>query len=131
MSFTVVVVAGKTFGETEKITIPKLNQLGQPSITVTGATTDLSNFSSTPATLDGQGLNWDTGNGEWEPSSANSILGTHVSVMAGATALAAGTQGTVPAPSAGEHTDFLRGDGTWQAPSGTNGSNLYLNETFI
>jgi hypothetical protein len=34
--------------------------------------------------------------------------------MKGATASAAGFQGFVPAPAAGDDTKFLRGDGTWQ-----------------
>ena len=34
--------------------------------------------------------------------------------MTGATSSAAGTQGQVPAPSAGDNEKFLRGDGTWQ-----------------
>ena len=33
--------------------------------------------------------------------------------MTGATAQAAGAKGMVPAPSAGDNTKFLRGDGTW------------------
>ena len=36
-----------------------------------------------------------------------------VSVFAGATALAAGQQGYIPAPPAGSQSLFLRGDGTW------------------
>lgn len=34
--------------------------------------------------------------------------------MVGATASEAGAAGLVPAPAAGKHTSFLRGDGTWQ-----------------
>ena len=37
--------------------------------------------------------------------------------MKGATSSAAGTTGLVPAPAAGDQTDFLRGDGTWAQPS--------------
>lgn len=37
--------------------------------------------------------------------------------FAGATATDKGTAGVVPAPEAGEHELFLRGDGTWAAPS--------------
>ena len=36
-----------------------------------------------------------------------------VSDMTGATANTAGTSGSVPAPSAGDHEKFLKGDGTW------------------
>lgn len=36
MAITVTVTPGKQFAATEKITVPKLNQLGQPTFTVTG-----------------------------------------------------------------------------------------------
>ena len=39
--------------------------------------------------------------------------------MTGATASAAGKEGSVPAPAAGANTKFLRGDGTWQIPANT------------
>ena len=38
--------------------------------------------------------------------------------MTGATSSAAGKSGLVPAPSAGDITKFLRGDGTWGTPDG-------------
>ena len=43
-------------------------------------------------------------------------------VMVGATSGAAGESGRVPAPSAGDSTKYLRGDGTWQTVSGGGGS---------
>lgn len=39
--------------------------------------------------------------------------------MKAATASAAGAAGLVPAPTAGEQTSFLRGDGTWVVPTNT------------
>lgn len=39
--------------------------------------------------------------------------------MKAATASAAGAEGLVPAPAAGEQTSFLRGDGTWVVPTNT------------
>ena len=49
-------------------------------------------------------------------------------VMTGATAGAAGTSGTVPAPAAGDNTKFLAGDGTWQTVSGGSSvTTLYAN----
>ena len=42
--------------------------------------------------------------------------------FSGATAQAAGAKGMVPAPSAGDNTKFLRGDGTWQTAGGGSGS---------
>lgn len=44
---------------------------------------------------------------------------TTYSDMAAATADKAGTHGLVPAPAAGAHTKYLRGDGTWQSPPDT------------
>lgn len=38
--------------------------------------------------------------------------------MTGATSSAAGAKGMVPAPSSGDNTKFLRGDGTWAAAGG-------------
>lgn len=43
--------------------------------------------------------------------------GTEYDVMGGATAEAAGASGLVPAPAAGNNDEFLRGDGTWAAPT--------------
>lgn len=42
-----------------------------------------------------------------------------LNAMVGASAGAAGTKGLVPQPAAGEQTLYLRGDGTWAAPSGS------------
>ena len=42
---------------------------------------------------------------------------TTYSTFSGATANAAGTSGLVPAPAAGKHTSFLKGDGTWGSPA--------------
>lgn len=42
------------------------------------------------------------------------IDNTKPEVMKGATASAVGNAGLVPAPAAGNHNKFLRGDGTWQ-----------------
>lgn len=44
--------------------------------------------------------------------------------MTGATASAAGKEGSVPAPAAGANTKFLRGDGTWQTPANTTYSTM-------
>ena len=45
---------------------------------------------------------------------------TTYSVMKAATSSTAGSTGLVPAPAAGKHTSFLRGDGTWVVPTNTN-----------
>lgn len=44
---------------------------------------------------------------------------TTYSTFKGATSSAAGGTGLVPAPTAGQQTRFLRGDGTWQTPPNT------------
>lgn len=38
-------------------------------------------------------------------------------VFRGATSSAAGENGLVPAPVAGKHIQYLKGDGTWDSPS--------------
>ena len=44
---------------------------------------------------------------------------TTYGAMTGATSGAAGTAGLVPAPASGKQASFLRGDGTWAAPTNT------------
>lgn len=48
---------------------------------------------------------------EWVPMTLPEAVTS--SVMIGASADTAGAAGLVPAPKAGDHTKFLRGDGTW------------------
>ena len=48
---------------------------------------------------------------------------TTYSAFKGATSSAAGGTGLVPAPTAGQQTRYLRGDGTWQTPPNTTYSN--------
>ena len=45
-----------------------------------------------------------------------------VSVMTGATSGAAGTEGIVPAPAAGDQAKYLQGDGTWDTPAARHGT---------
>lgn len=42
-------------------------------------------------------------------------------VMVGATSLADGESGRVPAPTSADRTKYLKGDGTWDTPSGSGG----------
>jgi hypothetical protein len=53
MALTVTVTPGKQFASTEKVTIPKLNQLGQPTFSVTGTvgTSEITDASVTAAKL--------------------------------------------------------------------------------
>ena len=66
--------------------------------------------SATKATQDG------SGNVISQTYAKTSALPT---AMKGATASAAGSAGTVPAPEAGANAKYLRGDGTWQTPTNT------------
>ena len=50
---------------------------------------------------------------------ANATVTIGANAMTGATSSAAGTAGVVPAPSAGDNTKFLRGDGTWTSMGGS------------
>jgi hypothetical protein len=65
MAFTVTVTAFQLSPD-ETITNAKLNMLGNPTILVTGATTDLSNWSTTPPT-EGQMVIWRQATGKWTP----------------------------------------------------------------
>ncbi len=38
-------------------------------------------------------------------------------VFQGSTSSTAGANGLVPAPAAGKHTQYLKGDGTWDSPA--------------
>lgn len=51
--------------------------------------------------------------------------------MTGASSSAAGKAGLVPAPAAGEQASFLRGDGTWAAPSGKSFVYVELSTSFM
>jgi hypothetical protein len=44
-----------------------------------------------------------------------------ITTMVGATSLAAGTGGLVPAPTTSDSNNYLRGDGTWAAVTGGSG----------
>ena len=134
MAFTVTVTAGKQFASDEPITNPKLNQLGSPTVTVTGSIDDLDNLNLTPTpATTGQGLYWDDANSELRVTddvSDQRILGKYVTEMTGASSSTAGVRGTVPPPSAGDQINFLKGDGSWGQPTGSLGSVLYLVENF-
>lgn len=54
--------------------------------------------------------------GKWENVSLAETIGNLISVFRGATAEAAGASGLVPAPSAGNQDNYLKGDGTWANP---------------
>ena len=55
-----------------------------------------------------------------EGTSANNTINFSVADFVGATATTAGKKGLTPAPAAGDHLKFLRGDGTWVTPTDTN-----------
>ena len=78
---------------------------------------------------DKQLLVYNENTGKWE----NKDLSVLISEMTGATALAAGTSGLVPAPAAGDQEKFLSGDGTWKpVPLHTfNSSNFTLSNNEV
>lgn len=55
-------------------------------------------------------------NGAWE----NFILPVSVPTMKGASSTSDGTKGLVPQPSLGDQNKYLKADGTWGIPTGTN-----------
>jgi hypothetical protein len=62
-------------------------------------------------------LGYDLNTKKWIPMDVDAVV--NISTMTGATATAAGTEGLVPAPQAGDEGKFLKGDGTWaEVPSG-------------
>ena len=65
---------------------------------------------------DGDVLMYNMIKGKWENVSLAETLGDLISLFNGATAEAAGTSGLVPAPSAGDQDNYLKGDGTWANP---------------
>lgn len=50
---------------------------------------------------------------QWENTSLSTIINTAVGVMRGATNIAAGSAGLVPAPQIADKDKFLKGDGNW------------------
>lgn len=62
---------------------------------------------------DKQILVYDDNSNSWVNSDIQSVIG----IMQGATASVNGTSGLVPVPLAGDQNKFLRGDGSWAAPS--------------
>jgi hypothetical protein len=63
----VVTVIPFQLSQTEPWTVSKLNQGFNPTITVAGSTTDLTNFSTTPPTS-GQILVWNAATSKWVPT---------------------------------------------------------------
>ena len=61
---------------------------------------------------------------------AEELENVSVPVMTGASASAAGTSGTVPAPGIGDQDKFFKGDGTWGTVSGANVSAAFTDVNF-
>lgn len=62
---------------------------------------------------DGSVLVYDVSSDTWVNKSLDDVLSGVVAEMIGASATTDGFAGLVPAPKAGEHDHFLKGDGTW------------------
>lgn len=77
-------------------------------------------------------LGFDVTSQKWKVMDISSAL--TISVMGGATAETAGTQGLVPAPAAGQQEYFLRGDGTWapiEIPEPTSATQIFEVELIV
>ena len=77
-------------------------------------------------------LGFDQTSQKWKVMDISSAL--TVSVMGGASAETAGTQGLVPAPAAGQQEYFLRGDGTWapiEIPEPTSATQIFEVELIV
>lgn len=125
--FVVTVIPGKQFSSTEKLSNPKVNQLGRPVISIEGNLADLDDV-ATAGAINTQPLVWNSSAGEWQPGTAG---GSFVDAMIGASALTVGVQGVVPTPNPGDNDKFLRGDGTWSTPSTNLGNDLFNVENLI
>jgi hypothetical protein len=122
--FTIVITPGKQMAIGEALTNAKLNQIAQPTVTI-------SNLSATPGSVNGQALVYNTSTGKWE---AGTVGAAYLTTMTGCTTDAAGTQGAVPAPEAGWTNRYLAGDGTWKdlpVESNPAASRLYMNQFYI
>lgn len=97
----------------------EVNAQSDWSVTDTGSDAYIRNK---PASLPANGGNAATVGGHTVaadvPANAK-FTDTTYSVFKAATASAAGGTGIVPAPAAGAHTKYMRGDGTWQTPPNT------------
>lgn len=77
-------------------------------------------------------LGFDVASQTWRVMDISSAL--TISVMGGATAETAGSQGLVPAPAVGQQNYFLRGDGTWaliETPEPTSNTQIFEVELII
>lgn len=125
MAFTVTVTRGYDFPPNTPVSIDNWRAAALPSVTVTGSSVNLSDFSSTVATVTGQALVWNAVTSKWEPSGTIKVRRGDVETMVGATGAVAGQSGAVPAPGAANVSQFLRGDGQWATPATDAASDLF------
>lgn len=59
---------------------------------------------------------YNTTNHQWEAKSLETVLGTIVGVMSGASATSNGKAGLVPQPLIADRNNYLKGDGSWANP---------------
>ncbi len=67
MALLTTLIPGTVWIPGDDVTPTKLNLTANPTVTTTGATTDLSNFSTTAPT-NGQMLVWNATTGKWTPT---------------------------------------------------------------
>lgn len=131
MAFTVTVTRGYDFPPNTPATLDNWRAAALPSVTVTGSSVNLSDFSPTVATVTGQALVWNAATSKWEPSGTIKVRRGDVETMVGATPAVAGQSGAVPAPGTANVSHFLRGDGQWAPPAATVGNDLFSYFRFV
>lgn len=114
---TVTVTRGYDFPPATAVGLDQWRAAALPSVTVSGTSRNLDDFSATVATVDGQALVWNTVTGKWEPSGTIKVRRGDLETMVGATPATAGQSGAVPAPGTGDVNKYLRGDGQYATPS--------------
>lgn len=122
---TVTVTRGYDFPPNTAVGLDQWRAAALPSVTVSGNSRNLDDFSGTLATVNGQALVWNTATGKWEPSGTIKVRRADLETMVGATPAVAGQSGAVPAPGTANVSQFLRGDGQWATPGGPTGSDLF------
>lgn len=87
------------------------------TVNIVSKLSDLTGVSIASTISDNSLLVYDAGTSTWINKPVASVLSTLVDVMKGATADEAGKEGLVPAPTAGQQSLYLKGDGTWANPT--------------
>jgi len=106
-----------------------VNPSSLATVATTGDYDDLTDKPTIPTTL--SDLTVSAGSNITISGDTISATDTTYSAFTGADSITAGTSGLVPAPSAGDNTKFLKGDGTWATASGGTSTDVQINSTSI